>query len=90
MYNRLITLYSKNKFGYHTRIMADFDMLLESALNERFIDESTMYYDDEVSLSEIEDIELGLNGDMSEGDVAHLMANKGGHHASAQVCTRNP
>jgi hypothetical protein len=48
MYNRLLTIYSKNKFGYHTRIMADFDMLLEAALNERFIDAATGYYDDPV------------------------------------------
>ena len=32
-YHRLVTLFSKNKFGYHTRIMADFDRLLEAAMN---------------------------------------------------------
>ena len=29
--------------------MSDFDLLLEAALNEKFIDESTAYYDDPIS-----------------------------------------
>ena len=90
MYNRLLTIYSKNKLGYHTRIMADFDLLLEAALNERFIDESTAYYDDPVSLSEIEDIELGLNSDLSQGDVAHLMSEGDSHHAARKTCSKLP
>ena len=90
MYNRLLTLYSKNKFGFHTRIMADFDMLLEAALNEKFIDDSTGYYDDPVFQKEIEDIELGLNGDMAQSDIAHMMRDKDdGHHAS-KTCVGKP
>ena len=69
VYHRLITLFSKNKFGFHTRIMADFDTLLEAAMNMKFIDDSTMYYDNPVAAREIEDIEAGLNSDMTEGDI---------------------
>jgi hypothetical protein len=35
--------------------MADFDLLLEAVLNERFIDDSTAYYDDPVTTVEIAD-----------------------------------
>lgn len=47
-FNRLYSIFSKNKYGYHTRIMSDFDLLLEAVLNERFIDDSSAYYDDPV------------------------------------------
>ena len=50
----------KNKYGYNTRFMSDFDLLLEGVLNERFIDESTLYYDDPSVSKEIEDMELGF------------------------------
>ena len=90
IYNRLLTLFSKNKFGYHTKIMADFDLLLEASLNEKFIDDSTLYYDDPVSMSEIEDIELGLNSRMSQGDVANLMKDAPHEHASQFLSMRNP
>ena len=49
VYNRLSSIFSKNKFGFHTRIMSDFDLLLDALLNERFIDDSSAYYDDPVS-----------------------------------------
>ena len=88
MYNRLLTLFQKNKFGYHTRIMSDFDMLLESAMNERFINESTEYYDN--FQEEIEDVELGLNGDMTEADIAFMLSDKGGDHGSSKLCTGLP
>lgn len=65
VYNRLISIFNKNQFGFHTRIMSDFDMLLEAVLNERFIDDSSAYYDDAISSKEIEDIETGLNSDFS-------------------------
>ena len=41
IYFRLNSIFAKNKYGYATRFMSDFDLLLESALNERFVDEST-------------------------------------------------
>ena len=68
-YNRLVTLFQKNKFGFHTKIMADFDRLLEALMNQKFIDDSTEYYDNPVSAKEIEDIEMGLNSDMTEADI---------------------
>jgi hypothetical protein len=71
-YDRLVSVFSKNKFGYHTRFMSDFELFLEAMLNERFIDESTLYYDDKMTTLEIEDIELGLNGEVSNADVRHL------------------
>ena len=43
---RLYTIFQKNKYGYHTRIMNDLDMLLEALLNEQFINDSIAYYDD--------------------------------------------
>ena len=41
-YLRLITIHSKNKYGYHTRWMSDFELFLESMLNERFLEESRL------------------------------------------------
>ena len=85
-YSRLLSIFSKNKYGYHTRIMSDFDLLLEALLNERFIDESTKYYDDPVLQKEIEDMELGLNSDFAEADVRHLLKDKDdGHHGAAKT-----
>ncbi len=55
VYNRLISIFEKNQYGFHTRIMSDFDLLLEAVLNERFIDDSSAYYDDPVTSKEIED-----------------------------------
>lgn len=57
IYFRLNSIFYKNKYGYNTSFMSDFDLLLESALNERFIDESTLYYDNPVKAKEIEDME---------------------------------
>ena len=88
MYNRLLTIFQKNKFGYHTRIMSDFDLLLEASMNERFLNESTEYYDD--FQEEIEDMELGLNGDMSEADIAFMMSDKGDHHDAGKLCVGLP
>jgi len=85
VYNRLLTLYQKNKFGFHTRIMSDFDLLLEAVLNEKFIDDSTAYYDDPVTLKEIEDVELGLNGDLTEEDIKHLTRDKQAHPEAPKV-----
>ena len=61
--------------------MSDFDLLLEAVLNEKFIDDSTAYYDDPVTTKEIEDMETGLNSDFAEDDVRNLVSDKShGHH----------
>ena len=52
---RLVSIFQKNKYGYNTRFMSDFELLLESVLNEKFLDNSTLYYDDELTATEIED-----------------------------------
>ena len=90
IYNRLLTVFTKNKMGYNTRIFSDFDMMLEALLNERFIDESTKYYDNPNLSREIEDLESGLNGDMSEADLKLMLKdNSGGHHES-KLCMKYP
>ena len=76
---RLNSIFAKNKYGYTTRFMSDFDLLLEGALNERFVDESTLYYDDEVVSKEIEDMEQGLNGEFAEDDIKNLLKDKSAH-----------
>lgn len=48
-------------------------------LNERFIDESTLYYDNPVVSKEIEDMELGLNGDFAEDDIKNLLKDNHAH-----------
>ena len=50
---RLISIFSKNKYGYNTRFMSDFDEFLQSALNDRWIADSTAYYNDEAVSVEI-------------------------------------
>ena len=50
VYFRLNSIFMKNKYGYNTRFMSDFDLLLEGVLNERFIDESTLYTMTQLSL----------------------------------------
>ena len=91
IYNRLLSIFSKNQYGYHTRIMSDFDMLLEAVLNERFIDDSSAYYDDPILSKEIEDQELGLASDFSHSDVQHLVKDKGhGDHGEGKKCFRFP
>jgi hypothetical protein len=82
IYFRLNSIFAKNKYGYTTRFMSDFDLLLEGALNERFIDESTLYYDDEVVSTEIEDMEAGLNGEFAEDDIRNLLKDKSSHGES--------
>ena len=70
--------------------MSDFDLLLEAVLNERFIDDSSAYYDDPVVSKEIEDMELGLKSDFSEADVKHLLKDKDDGHHSSQKCLKYP
>ena len=69
--------------------MSDFDILLEAVLNERFIEDSSAYYDDPIVSKEIEDMEQGLNSDFSESDVKHLLKDKSAHEESKK-CMRYP
>jgi hypothetical protein len=82
-YDRLVSVFGKNKIGYHTRFMADFEIFLEAVLNERFIDESTLYYDDFFTQLEIEDVEAGLSGELDQSDVRHLNRDKPEAHADS-------
>ena len=89
IYFRLNSILSKNKYGFNTRFMYDFDILLEGVLNERFIDESTVYYDNPVVLKEIEDMELGLNGEVSESDIKEWLKDHH-EHGSVDKCLQYP
>merc|ERR1712086_601489 len=82
---RLNSIFAKNKYGYNTRFMSDFDLLLESALNERFIDESTLYYDNPIKTKEIEDMEQGLNGEFAEDDIKDLLKDASSHSSPSLV-----
>ena len=70
--------------------MSDFDLLLEAVLNEKFIDDSTAYYDDPVTTKEIEDMETGLNSDFAEDDVRNLVSDKSHGHHDQRKCMRYP
>ena len=85
VYFRLNSIFMKNKYGYNTRFISDFDLLLEGVLNERFIDESTLYYDDPTVTKEIEDMELGLNGEFAEDDIKNLLKDKSSHDSASKV-----
>ena len=54
-YHRLLTIFSKNQYGYNTRFMSDFELFLNSMLNEKFLDDSTLYYNDPLTSVEISD-----------------------------------
>jgi hypothetical protein len=59
--------------------MSDFELFLEAILNEKFIDDSTLYYDDALTSKEIEDMEAGR----------HLLHDKDeGHHESFKSLMR--
>lgn len=70
--------------------MSDFDLLLEAVLNERFIDDSSAYYDDPITSKEIEDMEQGLQSDFAEADVKHLLKDKSHGHHDLKKCVRHP
>ena len=89
IYFRLNSIFSKNKYGYNTRFMSDFDLLLEGVLNEQFVDESTAYYNDPVVASEVEDMEKGLNGEFSDEDIRNLLKDKE-EHGSGEKSMRYP
>lgn len=69
--------------------MSDFDLLLEGMFNERFIDESSLYYEDPVSIKEIEDMESGLNSDLAEEDIKLLLKDKS-EHGTREKTLRRP
>ena len=80
---RLMSVFAKNRYGYNTRFMSDFELMLESVLNEKFIDDSVLYYDNELTANEIEDQEAGLSSDFAPSDVANLIHDKSsGDHDS--------
>merc|ERR1712224_972734 len=89
-WHRLLTIHSKNKLGYHTRWMSDFDLFLESMLNERFLEESSDYYSDHFVSLEIQDLETGLQGDLSQADVRHMLKDKAADHHEPAKVTRKP
>merc|ERR1712072_1109202 len=89
-FDRLVSVFSKNKFGYHTRFMSDFDLFLEAVLNERFIDESTQYYNDFTTGQEIEDTEAGLAGELAPADIRHLNRDPDHGHAEPFKCLMKP
>merc|ERR1712166_1711061 len=76
IYMRLQSIFAKNKYGYNTRFMSDFDLLLEGLLNERFIDESTLYQEDPSVAKEIEDM---------EADIKNLTKDKSSHVDETKV-----
>jgi len=82
VYMRLQSIFAKNKYGYNTRFMSDFDRLLDAALNERFLDESALYYEDPVVQKEIEDMEFGLTGEFAESDIKNLLKDPSSHDAA--------
>jgi len=66
--------------------MSDFDIFLEAVLNERFIDESTQYYNDPYNSEQIEDTEAGLAGEFSEDDIRHVNRDPEPEHAAPFKC----
>lgn len=90
VYNRLMTIMKKNKFGFHTAIASDFDSFLDVLLNERFINGVTQYQDDQYTLPEIDDMESGLNGDFANTDIQHLMHDKSSHDHAGFKSLMNP
>ncbi len=87
---RLLSIFAKNKYGYNTRFMSDFEYLLESVLNEKFLDNATLYYDDEMTATEVEDQESGLAGDFAPADVAGLLHDKSHADHDSYKAVRHP
>ena len=87
---RLMSLFSKNKYGYNTRFMSDFELMLEAILNEEFFNNATLYYDDEITATEIEDQEGGLAGEFAPQDVQMLLHDKSSHDHTPFKALRYP
>ena len=90
VYQRLTTIFQKNKFGYHTQLYADFDNLLQTSLNEQMADKSSPYYDDPSACDEIQDVEEGLNGQQTEEDIFSLVQDKDDHHGNPKLVMQYP
>ena len=89
-YLKLRSIFSSNKYGYTTRFMSDFDLFMQAFLNERFIEESTDYYQDEVVGKEIEDMEAGLVGDFAQADIKNLLKDHEEHDHDLFKSLRHP
>ena len=89
-YHRLLSIFQKNQYGYNTRFMSDFELFLESALNEQFLDNSVAYYRDEVTATEVEDQEGGLAGEFAPADVQGLLHDVTEHDHSSYKALRHP
>ena len=89
-YERLVSVFSKNKFGFHTKFMSNFDLFLEASLNERFLEESTGYQDDFITGQEIEDTESGLAGEFAPADIRHLNRDPAPEHGEQFKCLMKP
>mmetsp|Transcript_41928 Transcript_41928/g.55260 ORF Transcript_41928/g.55260 Transcript_41928/m.55260 type:complete len:200 (+) Transcript_41928:32-631(+) len=87
---RLLSIFPKNRYGFTTRIMSDFELLLESALNEKFIDNAVLYQDNELTATEIEDMEAGLVSDFAPSDVANLIHDRSEHAHDSFKALRYP
>ena len=87
---RLLSIFQKNKYGYNTRFMSDFELMLESVLNEKFLDGATAYYEDEITATEIEDQEAGLAGDFAPADVQTLIKDRSEHSHESFKALRYP
>ena len=87
---RLLSIFAKNKYGYNTRFMSDFEQFLEAVLNEPFLDNSTAYYQDELTATEVEDMESGLAGEFAPADVQQLLHDVEEHDHSSYKAVRFP
>ena len=87
---RLLSIFAKNKYGYTTRFMSDFETFLEAVLNEEFLDNAVAYYQDEMTATEIEDMEAGLAGDFSRADVQQLIKDREEHDHESFKAVRFP
>jgi hypothetical protein len=90
MYLRLQSIFGKNKYGYTTRFMSDFDLLLDALLNERFLDEAALYNEDPNIMKEIDDMEKGLNGEFAESDIKNLLKDTGAHGSGMHKTLQYP
>lgn len=63
--------------------------MIEAVLNERFFNEALNYQNDEFRASEITDVENGLHGEMSLGDIVELNKDEH-HHESVSMTMRFP
>ena len=70
--------------------MSDFEQFLEAVLNEPFLDNSTAYYQDELTATEVEDMESGLAGEFAPADVQQLLHDVEEHDHSSYKAVRFP